>query len=106
MKVQAILKEADEILFFDFIEKNASVSPQWLKQHRREINELFMKYIREKTFPDVTGRGKVPYGQLSPKYKEKVWEQFMRELETKVNSIEEQVEEVIRNFKPKQMTTV
>jgi hypothetical protein len=101
MNVQAVLKEAEEILFFEFLEKNAAVSPQWLKRHRKEVNDLFLKYIREKTFPDVTTKGKkVLYKDLDDKYKEKVWYQFMDTLKKEIDPIEEQIEEIIRNFKP------
>lgn len=100
MNVQAVLKYAEEILFFDFLEKKAGISPGYLKQHAKEINQLFNKYITQKTFPDINNPGKkIPYQQLDLKYKEKVWTQFLGELEKKLNPLDEQIEQLIKEFK-------
>lgn len=93
MNKEAIFKTADEIVFIERISKFAAVTRQYLKQHYKEINESFLKYINSKTFPK--GNTKVPYKELDIKFKEKVWAQFLSELEKKLNPVENQVEDVI-----------
>ena len=105
MNKEAILKTADEVMFLERIEKFASVTRQYLKQHYKEINRDFLVYIKSRTFPK--GKTKVPYDQLDVKFKEKVWEQFLAELEKKFVSVEQQVEDVIRSMKaPAQLVSV
>jgi len=98
MKKEIVSKIVDEVLFMDFIEKNADVSKRYLREHYDEINKIFNDYINTKKFPQ--GRTKVPYRQLDEKYKEKVWNQFFEMMEKKINPIEEQVKEVVDSMKP------
>lgn len=99
MNKEAILKVAEEVLYLQRIEKFSAVSRQYLKDHYQEINKNFLKYINEKTFPK--GNTKVNYRDLDPKFKEKVWNQFLEDLEKKLTPIEQQVETVIDLMKPK-----
>lgn len=97
MNKEAILKTAEEILCLEFIEKFASVSKQYLKQHYKEINKAFIDYINSRTFPQ--GKSKVPYKNLDIKFKEKVWEQFLVELEKNMQPLESQVQDTINKMK-------
>jgi len=102
MNKQAVLNVAEEILLFDYIEKSSRIPPDYLRKNYKEINELFNKFIREQSFMDPKMRRKVPYLQLDPKFKVKVWDLFLKELDKKFKpqeSIEELVNDTIKNFR-------
>lgn len=91
MNKEALLKITEDII------KEAAVTREYLKEHSKEINEAFQKYIKSKQFPK--GRTKVPYEELDQKFKERVWVDFLAKLEHSMNPIEKQVEDVIRLMK-------
>ncbi|MDD5649623.1 MAG: hypothetical protein PHF86_04285 [Candidatus Nanoarchaeia archaeon] len=97
MNKEAIVQIADNILFDEFV-KEAAVTRQWLKQHYKEINQKFLDFIKSRTF--TQGRQKVPYAQLEPKLKEKVWDLFLKELEKMFLSEEEQIQKAIETVAP------
>lgn len=93
MNKDFINKIADEILFFEFIQKQAGSLD--LKKDYNNVNKMFSEYITNKKFP-LNGK-QVPYSQLDSKFKEKVWNQFWEEISAN-KSIGRIVEETIQKM--------
>jgi hypothetical protein len=97
MNKEALLKVAEEILFFDYLEKQAAGID--LKKNYKEINKAFTNYITSRMFQK--GNKKVPYTELDAKEKERVWAQFWDSVADQYKSLEREVEDTIEKFKLK-----
>jgi len=99
MNKEAVKKQADEILFFEYIQKQAGLID--ISKNKKEIGKLFTNYILNKTFTDVKTKSKVPYYSLDPKSKEKVWNEFWNTIANDQKLIEKEVNEVIKGLTTK-----
>lgn len=93
---ESIVKIAEEIILFEYLEKFAAIDPKYWK----EINTAFLKYISGKTFS--SGSKKVPYLELSPKDKEKVFKDFWESVSEQYMSVGKAIEKTLETLQKQQ----
>jgi hypothetical protein len=93
MQREAMVRVADEIVMMAYLEKVAGID---LKKHYKEINKAFTDYITTRTF--TLGNKKVPYLELPPKDRERVWSEFWNYVAREYD-VEKQVDDVIEKMK-------